>query len=51
MTIARGVALGLAIVIGGLFFVSQCAADQSRSDCLIENVERAQEGLPARDCG
>ncbi len=50
-TIARGVALGIGVVIAALVFLGRCQADQSRADCLSENVDRAMSGLPALDCG
>lgn len=48
--IASGVAVGLLSVIALLVFLGQCAAEQSRSDCLIENVNRAADGRPLIDC-
>lgn len=49
-TIARGVALGLLAVIALLVVISRVAASDDGLECAQENVERAQQGLPALVC-
>ena len=50
LTIARGVALGLGIVIGCLVMLGKCASQQDRTDCLIENAHRAESRQPLLHC-
>lgn len=50
MTIARGVALGLIVVIAAIFFVSRVASSNDGLDCATHSAERVQQGLPALDC-
>lgn len=49
-TIARGVALGIAVVLAALFFLNRVAASDDDLDCATENVQRAQDGRPAVEC-
>jgi hypothetical protein len=50
LTIARGVALGIAAVIGGLMFLYSCQSDEAWAACDQRSVERVSLGLPALDC-
>lgn len=50
LTIARGVALGIAAVIAALFFLGQCSAEERERDCVFENLDRAVDGQPALPC-
>ncbi len=50
-TIARGVALGIGVVIATLVFLGRCQAQQNRDDCVIENLDRAANGQPQLNCG
>lgn len=49
--IAGGVALGLLAVLVLLFVIYSAMTANDGFECAKENVERANAGLPARDCG
>ena len=49
LTVARGVALGIVIVIAGIWFLYSCQGE-SALDCSLRNVERVNAGLPPVEC-
>lgn len=48
-TIARGVALGLIIVIVAIYFIYE-NTKETRFDCLMDNIDRLETGEPQRIC-
>jgi hypothetical protein len=50
LTVARGVALGIVIVIAALFFFGNMIASSNQQDCEDENVDRVIDGRPLLDC-
>lgn len=50
LTIARGVALGIAAVIGALVFLYSCETGNDDLECSQRNVERVNEGLSPLPC-
>ena len=49
-TIARGVALGIGIVVGVVWLVAAIAGSDDDLDCATENARRATNGEPALNC-
>lgn len=50
LKIARGVALGLAVVVAAIWFITSAADSSNEVDCLLESSERAARGEPALNC-
>lgn len=53
LTIARGVALGIAAIIGAVWFISGLMSaddERDRIDCEIDNANRALSGEFTREC-
>lgn len=50
LAIAAGVALGLVLVLVLLWLGYSAVTANDAAECATENVERANLGLPARDC-
>lgn len=50
LTIARGVAIGVAVVLVALFVLWRIAAADDGVDCATKNADRALAGQPALDC-
>lgn len=48
--IAVGVALGIVLVILGIWFVGSLVTADDEVDCATENLQRAQDGRPLLDC-
>jgi hypothetical protein len=50
LTIARGVALGVAAVVAGVAVWVGVSGANDDSDCAIENAQRTMDGLSTQDC-
>lgn len=48
--IARGVALGVAVVVAGVVVIYGITSADDELDCSKENADRVTSGLPAKDC-
>lgn len=48
--IALGVVWALVVVLAGLWFINSMASGNDGVECSMENIERAQEGLPTLVC-
>lgn len=50
LTIARGVALGIGMVVGVVWVIHSITSADDDSDCAIERAEASMRGAPLPDC-